>query len=176
MKTTKYGTETRRKVQFPPLCHDALLLKEVAPVGPRGAFLEAPCRAFCGRRAVLEAFFTHFAAFCWPPHLSPGLAAAAEESPRKTHTHIYMEICNFLPWQKGCSVFWRRFQHFCGLFQAFYAQMGCFCGLSQGFYAKRAAPEAFSQAFCASGGGFQGFLPNSGAPAGRPAGPQKGPA
>jgi hypothetical protein len=27
-----------------------------------------------------------------------------------------------------------------------------------------------------SGGGFEGFLPNSGAPAGRPAGPQKGPA
>ena len=83
MKTTKCDTKTQRKVQFPPLCHDALLLKEVAPAGPRGAFLEALCRAFCGRRAVLEAFFTHFAAFCWPPHLSPGLAAAAEESPRK---------------------------------------------------------------------------------------------
>ena len=50
------------------------------------AFL-ALLRAFRGilraNGLFLEAFFTHFAAFCWPPHLSPGLAAAAEESPRK---------------------------------------------------------------------------------------------
>ena len=40
----------------------------------------------------LEALFTHFAAFCWPPHLSPGLAAAAEEIAAKMYMYIYRNL------------------------------------------------------------------------------------
>ena len=62
----------------------------LAPIPREMGGFEAFSRAFCGLRrrfvALLRAFsghFTTFAAFGWPPHLSPGLAAAAEESPRK---------------------------------------------------------------------------------------------
>ena len=39
---------------------------------------------FCAFPEGFSRHFTIFAAFCWPPHLSPGRAAAAEESPRET--------------------------------------------------------------------------------------------
>ncbi len=110
---------------------------------------EAFSRAFCGLRrrfvALLRAFSRHFttsAAFGWPPLLSPGLAAAAEESPRKMQN------------SKVGSLSW-----LCGIYILYILEFG----ILEAFLALwRAFPRHFTRKWAVFGGlfhAFCGFLP-----------------